>query len=109
MALTVAGVFGVSAFAAPSYSAYTSITNNNHTVTGVTQCSSATFCSVNLVAYYAGGQKTGFSSGATAASVVRTVGTPYSFTSANSQHEIDYFEKGTLNTIRVTSGAGESR
>lgn len=106
--LTVCAV-SVTAFAMPSHNCYTTITSANRVATGVTTCTTATYCSVVVVGNYSGGTKEYSNSGVSATSAAVRVNAPYQFTTATSSHRIDYYDNGYLNTFKTSTGAGASR
>lgn len=90
----------VTAFAYPSISWYTSITGGGSTASGITSCSTAELVEANLTANYSGGQKTAYAAGRVAASAVAHIESPLMFYNASTQHRVDVYYDGFLNTFR---------
>lgn len=106
--LTVS-MLGITAFAAPSaQNCNTQLSNNKTRAIGSTWYNGASTCSVYLTARYDGGKKTGSGYGTYTASAVVSVNSPLQFYSAESEHEITYYENGVLNEYRTRTAAGNS-
>lgn len=102
-------MFSATAFAAPSNRCVTTMERGNHAAVGITECHTATACSVTVTGYYTdGGSKSATSHGVVATNARVTASSPREFASANSSHRIEYYVTGILNVYNTSSGAGRN-
>ncbi|GFI29857.1 hypothetical protein IMSAGC013_01244 [Lachnospiraceae bacterium] len=102
-------MFSVTAFAVPSNRCVTTMEGGNRAAMGITECHSATACSVTVTGNYSDGGSTSQTAHGIVVTGARvTVPAPREFSSANSRHKIEYYSAGILNVYNTASGAGRN-
>ena len=102
-------LFSMTAFAAPANRCVTTMERGNRAAMGITECHSATACSVTVTGNFSDVGSTSYTAHGVAATSARVTATsPREFASANSNHRIEYYSAGILNVYKTASGAGRN-